>query len=103
MAGLKTLYVYTMQGCEVCAEAKPIVEEFKRQHLFKVLVVYVDATRSIISLADIDPKTTPSFAVVDETQTPLKKHEGLLTLEQLNAFVFGDFGTTIKKKRERKE
>lgn len=99
MAGLKTLYCYVMQGCDVCAEAKPIVEDFKRQHLFKLLVVYVDATRSIISLADIDPKSTPSFALVDETQTPLKKHEGLLTLEQLNAFVFGDFGTPIKRRK----
>lgn len=99
MAGLKTLNVYIMQGCEVCSEAKPIVEEFKRQNLFKIFVVYVDATRNIISLADIDPKSTPAFALVDETLTPLKKHEGLLTLEKLNEFVFGDFGTPIKRRK----
>lgn len=99
MTGLKTLNVYVQQGCTVCGEAKVIVEEFKRQNLFKLFVVYVDATRNIISLADIDPKSTPAFALIDETMTPLKKFEGLLTLKQLNEFVFGNFGTSIKKRK----
>lgn len=99
MTRLKTLNVYVMQGCDVCAEAKPIVEEFKRQNLFKVLTVYVDATRNIISVAQVEPKSTPAFALLDEHQQPLKVHEGLLTLEQLNSFVFGDFGSPVKRKR----
>lgn len=99
MMGLKFLYVYTMQGCEVCAEAKPIVEEFKRQNPLKLFVVYVDATRSILSLNDVNPHSTPAYALVDEKQVPLKKFEGLMTLQQLHDFVYGDFGAPTKRKR----
>ena len=99
MAGLKLLLVYTMRDCPVCADAKLIVEDFKRQNLFKVLVTYVNATHNIVSLADINPRSTPAFALVDDAQQPLKKHEGLLTLEQLTDFVYGDFGTPVKRRR----
>jgi hypothetical protein len=51
--------------------------------------VYVDATRNVISHVDIDPKSTPAYALLDEWAKPLRTHEGLLTLEQLNDFAEG--------------
>lgn len=98
---LNSLYVYVQSGCGVCQQAKPIVEQFKRENLAKVLVIYIDASRDIISLSDFDPRTTPAYALFDWKHTLLKKHEGgLLTLEQLREFVFGDFETK-KSKRKR--
>lgn len=99
MAALKILNFYTQRGCEVCEMMRPIVDDFKRQHLFGLLVVNVDASRAIVSNVDIDPKTTPAFVLVDDG-IPVKKHEGAVNLEELTAFVFGEFGTSIKRKRK---
>lgn len=99
--GLKTLYMYGQSGCEVCAEAKIHVEAFKKTNLLKVMVIFVDATRNIVSMADIDPQSTPAYALLDEIFQPVKKHEGLLNLDQLNDFVFGTFADgSLKRKRK---
>lgn len=96
-----TLYMYGQSGCEVCKEAKVHVEAFKKQNLLKCMVIYVDASRNIVSMVDIDPKSTPAYALLDPIFQPMKKHEGLLTLEQLNDFVYGSFANgSIKKKRK---
>lgn len=99
--GIPTLYLYTQKGCDVCAEAKGIVETFKKANLMKVMVVNVDATRNIVSMADIDPKMTPAYALLDEIFQPVKKWEGLLPLEKLNDFVFGKFADDSIKKRKK--
>jgi len=96
---VNVLYVFTARECDACTEAKPIVEEFKRKNLFKVMVVIVDATHRVIALADIDPQATPTFALVDDRHEVLKKHVGVLSLDQLQDFVFGNFG--VKRKKEK--
>lgn len=98
--GLVTLYFYGQHGCEVCKEAKVHVEAFKKANLLKVMVVQIDATRNVVSMVDIDPKSTPAYALLDPIFQPVKKWEGLLTLEQLNDFVFGTFANgSLKRKR----
>lgn len=100
--GLKTLLFYGQRDCEVCAEAKPHLEAFKRANLLKIFVIQVDATRNVISHVDIDPKSTPAYALIDEIFQPLKLHEGLLDADQLEKFAFGDFANdSLKKKRSK--
>lgn len=99
MPGIKTLYFYSQFGCDVCAEAKPHVEAFKKDNLLRVFVIHVDASRNIVSMADIDPKSTPAYALLDESFQPVKTHEGLLTRAQIDEFVYGKLGKQVKAKR----
>ena len=99
--GANTLFIYTQHGCSVCAEATIEAEKFKKAHLFKVLVVYVNASRNIVSIHEANPRSTPAYALTNSKHEPLKTHEGLLSEDQLAEFVFGNFGTPSKKRRGR--
>lgn len=97
---MNVLYIFTARDCDSCAAAKPHIEEFKRQTAGKVLTIICDATHRVVSLQGIDPKATPTYALVSEKHEILKKHVGGLTVEEMQAFAFGDFGAKKSKKKK---
>lgn len=87
---MKILYVYTARGCSHCEEAKPVIEDFKRLHWSSVSVIYADVTNVVVSIPGLDPRMTPTYALLDEKFQLVKKHEGVLSREKLESFVYGE-------------
>ena len=96
---MKILYAYVMNGCSHCEEMKPILAEFRRKNVSKVMTVMCDVTHNVMApeavVDRVRIKETPTFILLGDKSELLKKHIGVATAAQLEDFVFDEIGKEL--------
>lgn len=87
---MRTVYFFVSPSCGACEEWKPVVDAFITKHLGKVLALRCNPNFRDYTFGRWSVKYTPSVAV-QESGHLLRYAEGrLMTLEELEDFVFSD-------------
>ena len=87
---MRTVYFFTSPMCGVCEEWKPVIDAFIAKRGSECFTLRCNPNLRPYAFGDWKVKYTPS-AMVQELGQMLRHVEGkLLSLEELEEFVFGD-------------
>lgn len=94
---MKYLKFFKGGMCAACEEQEPAVQAFERKHMGAVIVLRLNPNLKDYALpSGKRVKLTPSFGLYED-QTPVRQREGeILTLDELEHFVFDDEATAVK-------
>lgn len=70
-----------------CAQAEKYLQKWQGKKWGKVGIVRLNTTVKDWHIAGYSPKATPAYLLVDERNTAIKDHEGVLNEKELEAFL----------------